>query len=240
MAGRPGSAPNKRAEVGIKSVGKEGDEEGGEQKKQSCRRTCAVCAYSWIDKYGKPQCPKCLSPMTDDFSFLDTELGQEMQKRMLAVKKKMKDEERQNRYEIFKAKKRGEEKAAVLWTGLKARLLDPAQGGGLSFDERIGIALGQKKAEFRSVSKERIGILRKCEAKGRSRSAKDWKEFKAMLDFSDCVERKCGRCFYTWKDKYGKPDCPKCNGKMMDGVQPKKNENFQLQWWHTMPNKLIP
>ena len=24
------------------------------------------------------------------------------------------------------------------------------------------------------------------------------------LDFSDCVERKCGRCFYTWKDKYGK------------------------------------
>ena len=24
------------------------------------------------------------------------------------------------------------------------------------------------------------------------------------LDFSGSTDRKCGRCFYTWKDKYGK------------------------------------
>merc|ERR1719456_2126143 len=96
----------------------------------------------------------------------------------------------------------------------------------------------QKQAEFRKGYFQRKAVIDKAKTDGKAKSLSEWRVFKAGLDFSGSTERKCGRCFYTWKYKYGKPTCPKCNGKMMDGVMPYKDTSFVLQWWHLMPNQV--
>lgn len=92
--------------------------------KKSCKRTCTTCGYTWIDKYGKPQCPKCFRDMTDGYSFLDTALGQAMMKAMEEVKRKQREEEKRQRTEIKKCIARGTEKSRKEWyefrSGLRA------------------------------------------------------------------------------------------------------------------------
>merc|ERR1719484_239232 len=92
-----------------------------ERTVKSCKRTCTTCGYSWIDKYAKADCPKCFSPMTDGYTFMDTALGQAMAKAMEEVQKKQKAEEKRNWASIRACVERGEEKSRLEWEHFRSR-----------------------------------------------------------------------------------------------------------------------
>merc|ERR1719240_413022 len=98
------------------------------QGRQSSRRSCKICFYSWVDKYGKPQCPKCFSPMNDGFRFEDTAIGQAMLQAQLEFRRKQRKEEAYQWKVIMEAQARGEAKSRSDWQNFRARLREQSGG----------------------------------------------------------------------------------------------------------------
>ena len=90
-------------------------------------------------------------------------------------------------------------------------------------------AIEEMRQKLREIEKGQLRIIDDAKRRGVERSKAEWHKFREKLrelfanDDTVLTRRKCNTCGYSWMDKYGKPDCPKCFAKMDDGIgSPKK------------------
>lgn len=102
--------------------------------------------------------------------------------RALAAKKATFDAETAERLKTLQALQRqGRERSLAEWDGFREMLRNTELGGGMSFEERVQLALEAKQAEFRAEAAVNASALKAARQNGTLRARKEWDEFRAML-----------------------------------------------------------